>query len=741
VLAAGAAGRGCRPNPCGRIAPFHAGCVSGSTPFGPLLRPLTRSPLAASLIEGIRSAGPFRFLKILAAAALFARMGGARPAWLPGAGTLFAVLAVLHALDLGWRRRRRPSGWREALRTHGFAIGLTVAMATALLVRLPSLGTDLGHVPVDFDEHRLASNVRHFFVYGEIPHETVEHYPGLVFWFLSAASLFVYLRALMSGAVGAAAEIPLDVFMLGARIANVLIAGATVGVTGLLGRQLSGPAAGLVGAFVVAVVPLSVQTTTLVRNDAGQALFTTAAVWAALVLYHSDRRAWAPAAGALAGIAAAIKYPSVFALVPVLLAALTRGTTGERLRRAVLGLAGFAVAVAVTNHFLWSDFPNFVRQLAVQIGFTGPRHWAAVENPLAFYTMMLGKFGPGWPLVALAAAFGVYGLSSRRAEMWIFWAFPLLYVSFMTARPVQMPRWVYPLVPFIAVAGASGLLAAIRMLRASLGAQRREPRRILSLCLTAALVTIVLAPPAWAGIVAFSHRLTPSTHALVEAWLRQNASPGDSVLLEIHWLQLGDSELRVKRVESLSAVLGAGLYQLFATNWIVVPETHFGNPNLRRLSFVRRFRADQSALGGNMGYDFEVYAAPKVAPSIDRADVRLDAPEAAPFLGSEWRPDDTLAPGLRLPPFGASLFLPAMARPAIDVELEVAAPQAASTVPPISLAVDGTPVALTEKPSANPATRLFTAGVRIEPASRATELRLGRVQRQQELRIVRLRIS
>ena len=608
------------------------------------------------------------------AAALVARVGGIGRSWLPGTAVLLVVLAVLHAIDLG-RRRPPAAGWRAALRPHLFTIGVAIAAATAVLVRWPALGGDIGHVPLDIDEARLASSVRHFFVKGEILHETVEHYPGLVYWLLVAGSLIEYLRALTSGAIRSILEAPIGMFVLAARMTNVGIAAGTVVCTGLAGRTLSGSAAGLVAAFIVAVVPLAVQTTTVVRNDPGQVLFITAAMWASLVLCQSERRAWGAVAGTLAGIATAIKYSSMFAVVPALIAALARGTTTARLSRAALVLGGFIVSVLATNHFLWSDFPNFIRQLSAQIALTAAGHWAALENPAGFYTMILGRFGPGWPLLFLAAAFAVHGLSTRRVEMWVFLSFPLLYISFMTGRPAQFPRWVYPLVPFVAVAGASGLVAVIRVLRARASAQPRGPRRVFLTCVTAALVAVVLAPPAWSGAVAFSQRLTPPTHALAEKWLVEHAAPGDVVLLEIHWLDLPESKLRVRRVENLPAVLGGGLYGLLAHNWIVVPEPYFGNAGLRRLSFVQRFHADSASFGGHAGYDFEVYAAPKVPPSVDKADVRLDSPEAAPFLGPEWRPDGTAAPGLTLPARGASLFLPSVFRPTINIELEITGPQ------------------------------------------------------------------
>ena len=86
--------------------------------------------------------------------------------------------------------------WRAFVRAHDFSIGLGLVVLLALIVRLPGLWSDLGHVPIDIDENRLASNVRHFFATGELRHETVEHYPGAVFWLFAAGSLLGYLRGL-----------------------------------------------------------------------------------------------------------------------------------------------------------------------------------------------------------------------------------------------------------------------------------------------------------------------------------------------------------------------------------------------------------------------------------------------------------------------------------------------------------------------------------------------------------------
>ncbi len=112
----------------------------------------------------------------------------------------------------------------------------------------------------------------------------------------------------------------------------------------------------------------------MVRNDPGMVLAVTAAIYAALTYYDSGKLGWIATAGALAGVAAAIKYSAVFALAPVLIAACSCSSVNARgrIRAAAVAALACGLAVAVSNHFVWADFPNLLRQLATQYTFTGP---------------------------------------------------------------------------------------------------------------------------------------------------------------------------------------------------------------------------------------------------------------------------------------------------------------------------------------------------------------------------------
>lgn len=298
----------------------------------------------------------------------------------------------------------------------------------------------------------------------------------------------------------------------------------------------------------------------------------------------------------------------MFAIVPVLLATLTVPAWRDRLRLATIATACFLAAVAITNHYIWSDFSNFLKQLSDQIGITGPGHWAATDNPRAFYVMILSRFGTGAALLVLAAAFTVYTLATRRLDFWIAVSFPILYLAFMTGRPSQFPRWVYPMLPFVAIMSAAAVTMIGERLLVWMGARSVSPR--VTHAVVGLLVAGVLAQPMWSGAVSLSRRLTVPPYARAEERIRELAKPDDVVLLEKGWLDLSSSGLTIQRVEDLRKILDGGMDQFSGASWVVVPKTQFGHPMLKQLGFYERIHADQG-FGGSVGYDFEIYAVPK----------------------------------------------------------------------------------------------------------------------------------
>ncbi len=268
----------------------------------------------------------------------------------------------------------------------------------------------------------------------------------------------------------------------------------------------------------------------------------------------------------------------------------------------------FAAAIAITNHFVWYDFPNLLIQLTLQVAITGAGHWAATSNPAGFYAMILDRFGTGQALTFAAVLFAIVTLATRRLSWWILVSFPLVYFGFMTSRPSQFPRWVYPLLPFVAIASSASIAAVVMFVRQS---APREPARARAVWVSVAVILVaVLASPVWGGLVSFSRRLATPTYASAEVWIRDHARPGTVVVLGRGWLDVAGSQIEVRRVDDLKKALDGGLDALNGAQMVVVPEPYFSHPTLQKLGFLDRIHVAWR-FGSGTGYDYEFYAVPQ----------------------------------------------------------------------------------------------------------------------------------
>lgn len=474
-------------------------------------------------------------LRAAIALLLILSLGGLTGAWMPSLGFLVVVLAGLHLLSAarGGRLDRQAAAafWGR----HGFVIGLAAIALAGLYFRLMDAGHGLWHVDTDIDERRLADSVLHFFRTGEVDHSTVEHYPGLHFWLLTGSFLLTFLYALMSGVARSLDAMPWEMFVWAGRATNAVVEAGAIVLTGLVGRAVSGRTAGLVAALVFAVSPVAVEISTQLRNEAGLTFFVVAAAYASVVALKRPTVTMGLVSGALGGFAMAIKYSGLFAWLPALVAA-ALAPRELRLRQLGLATAGFGLALAATNHFIWADFPNFVHQLSTEVAMTGANHWSAQANPGWFYAQVLADGSVGWPLLVAAACVCAWGLATANRHAWILLAFPLPYVWFMTKQPAQFSRWVYPLTPFVALAGVVGILYLAGMVRRQITGPERPAyiglRSRRGQLATIVVILIGILPPIWLGARQFSRRLVDPTYVRAEAWLAATTAPDDRILSE-----------------------------------------------------------------------------------------------------------------------------------------------------------------------------------------------------------------
>ena len=193
----------------------------------------------------------------------------------------------------------------------------------------------------------------------------------------------------------------------------------------------------------------------------------------------------------MAGLAVGSKFSAVLLALPLAVAALYRLPAVSLGRKALivagrLAAAG-AVALAVfvlTNPFAVIEFPAYVRQIVAQNAMVSGLMDAPYTRqyigtlPYLYFVQQLGQWGLGWPLGVVAwggLIWAVVVAARRKASpalvVMLAWALP--YFAFTGAFHTKFPRYMAPLLPFLAVFGAGAALAAYRWLAARWGRRGR----------------------------------------------------------------------------------------------------------------------------------------------------------------------------------------------------------------------------------------------------------------------------
>ncbi len=225
---------------------------------------------------------------------------------------------------------------------------------------------------------------------------------------------------------------------LDARLLIVFIGLGTVAASWWLGLRAYGRAAAVVAAAVVAVETTHVAYSHMAVTDVP----LTLAVAVALALMVTGR---IELAGLAVGLACGVKYPGVFLLVPLVVAA------WGRWRRLAIAAVIAAAAFVASNPFFFvhagQAFGDAWRvQRLAQRGWLGFEHDSVA--PIAFLDRLWTGFGP--VLAVAVIGLGVALVRRRRSDL-ILASFVLVYFASLMTLDAHFSRYVLPLVPPLAV--------------------------------------------------------------------------------------------------------------------------------------------------------------------------------------------------------------------------------------------------------------------------------------------------
>lgn len=355
-------------------------------------------------------------------------------------------------------------------------------------------------------------------------------YGGLTLYLHAATAAVAFLLGAMAGQWSNLGAIWEGDLLTAGRTATALLGTATIVLVYRIGLRW-GQGVALVAALAMAVLPAHVREAHFILTDTPLTFFVTLALLLSIRAVEDGRMrtlAWAAAA---VGLATAIKYNGVLAILLPFLAAVAMGPARW--------LAGFSVVsgAAALTFLLCAPYtvlalPAFLNGMAALMQSYNQQR--PLSEVMANYIAYLRNWFT-WPGV-LPASVGYIALltsavglpvalrtAPSRTVGLLLVAFPLVYFWFISTQALQYGRYLLPIGPMLCVSLAVGVSALTHRLT-----RTRTARAVV----TGAASLALLMPPALAAVNwNRTHALTTTAEQAAQ-WLVTNAAPGDRIVVE-----------------------------------------------------------------------------------------------------------------------------------------------------------------------------------------------------------------
>jgi len=414
-------------------------------------------------------------------------------------------------------------------------VALLVILACALALRLYGIGFGL---PALLDPDEPLFIISALKLLGQ---HTLN--PG---WFGHPGTTTIYSLAIIYASIGGAALASRQfadissfvayvyndpgILVLSGRIFFALCGCACVALTFLLAKRLRSVGTGLLAALLLALNPLHISYSQLIRTDVQSSLFMLLCLlWTCRIVTNGGRRDYV-IAGIWAGCACVTKWPAGVVDISLITAAVMRlrdhpSEARNQTCNLVIGLLVSLVTVVTVSPYLLLDYPVLLDNLRgeIQPDHVGASGGGFLANVAWYITGPLrGAIGVMGLLLACAGI----GLAVRKSRVLTATVFPCATVSFVIicANTLIWERWLVPLLPFVAIFEAWALLSLANWLRGA------TSRRTASFIVATACAILLI--PGLATTRLNANERTNDTRTLAAQWVLHHTSPGDSVLVE-----------------------------------------------------------------------------------------------------------------------------------------------------------------------------------------------------------------
>jgi 4-amino-4-deoxy-L-arabinose transferase-like glycosyltransferase len=386
------------------------------------------------------------------------------------------------------------------------------------------------------DEPVIVSNALRMVRTGDF-HPYFFDYGGLTLYLHAAVGALAFMTGAMEGRWSHLDAVWEGDLLVAGRTATALLGTLTIVLVFRIGLRW-GTTVALIAALVMAVLPAHVREAHFILTDTPLTLFTTLAL---LLSIRAAERQTLPAlalAGLAVGLATAIKYNGVLALLMPALVAVTL-PPGRRLAALTVAVAAAAVTFLACAPYTVLDLPAFLNGLAFLM--QSYNQHRPLPEAMANYVAYLRNWFT-WPgvlpaqvgyaaLLLIAAGFVVMfrraQAAPQRVAALLVVAFTLAYFWFVSTQALQYGRYLLPIGPMLAVGLAVALHALIG--RADRGWTRAT--------VWAVVVLLLLPPTASAVSWNRTHQRTTTAEQAAQ-WIVSQAAAGDRVVVEASLIHL-----------------------------------------------------------------------------------------------------------------------------------------------------------------------------------------------------------
>jgi 4-amino-4-deoxy-L-arabinose transferase-like glycosyltransferase len=410
---------------------------------------------------------------------------------------------------------------------------LAAVLITAAVLRFWSLGYGIPYA-LGVDEPEIMERVVTMMKSGDFnPH--FFDYPGLYFYLQLPVAIVRFLLGAIGGNWHSLAQVGAADFYLWARAVTALLGTATVFLLFQCGLRW-GARHALLGAGLLAVLPMHVRESHYVLTDVPATFFATLTLLLSLIAHEKGTTKTFAWAGVAAGLTIATKYNAgVVLMMPLIAVWMTLDAQPSRLKCLLWMLGGCAAAFLVGAPYTVLDLPGFLDGFAHLTASYRPRA-GNVDPGYQVYLKHL-KMTLGWPAMILLVCGFVLGIvraakGPGRVRWTLLVTFPFVYFLAISGRSLIFGRYLLPLLPFTCLLASIAVVSGVSLLRRY--DIPRTPRRLLITAFTIA----ALLPPLVSAI-AFDRDISgQTTQQAAFRWAIRNIPPGSKIAIEKYDIRL-----------------------------------------------------------------------------------------------------------------------------------------------------------------------------------------------------------